>query len=93
MDSADQAFLGLLTNDSSADGGSLRRLHTGRRAGLNRHPLARRCSRGSKLLCSLAEKEGTQTAWLEKTEELVILGGSGRRWLKEREPIRKTVKG
>lgn len=26
-------------------------------------------------------------------EELIILGGSGRRWLKEREPIRKTVKG
>lgn len=30
-----QAFLGLLTNDSSADGGSLRRLHTGHRTRSN----------------------------------------------------------
>lgn len=89
MDSADQAFLGLPTNDSSADGSSLRRLHPGRRARSNRHCLAHRCSPGSKLLCSLAEKGGTQTAWLGKTEKLVSLGGSGRRWFKGREPIRK----
>lgn len=44
-------------------------------------------------MCSLAEKEGTPTAWMEETEELVILRGLSKEVVKGKGTSKKNSQG